>query len=144
MSEPHKTPPPRRTIAVTIAGVLLLLPAAAFAYMAAVFATSNELRRVFAGALAPSIAPYSFLLPVGVGVVLALTFGWAGLATVLRWHGWRIWAGVVAWGMIVIFVLELLSATFAEIPSFIVLALAVFVLVAKRRECRPNFTAVFR
>src|SRR5437016_245241 len=38
MSETDKTPPPRRTIAVTFAGVLLLmLPAAAFAFMAAIF-----------------------------------------------------------------------------------------------------------
>jgi hypothetical protein len=38
MSGTDKTPPPRRTIAVTFAGVLLLmLPAAAFAFMAAIF-----------------------------------------------------------------------------------------------------------
>jgi hypothetical protein len=37
MSEPYKTPPPRRTIALTIAGFLLLLPAAASVLMAITF-----------------------------------------------------------------------------------------------------------
>ena len=129
MSEPYKTPPPRRTIAVTIAGVLLLLPAAASALMAFVFAPGSHLSNAYAS---------------GVSFVAAAIFGYAGLATMLRWRGWRIWASVVAWGMIVIFVLQLLSATFAEIPSFIMLALAVFVLVAKRRERRPDFSVVFR
>jgi chromate transport protein ChrA len=129
MGEPDKTPPPRRTIAVTIAGVLLLLPAAASALMAFVFAPGSHLSNAYAS---------------GVGLVAAAIFGCAGLATIRRWRGWRIWAGVAAWGMIVIFVLQLLSATFAEIPSFIMLALAIFVLIAKRRERRPDFTAIFR
>jgi hypothetical protein len=37
MSGTDKTPPPRRTIAVTVAGVLLLMLPAAFAFMAAIF-----------------------------------------------------------------------------------------------------------
>jgi hypothetical protein len=145
MSKIDKTPPPRRTIAVTIVGVLLLPPAAAFAYMAAVFATNGELRLEFAGALGH---PYGFLLPVGVGVVVALVFGCAGLATIRRWRGWRIWAGAMAWGLIAVTILKLFASTRPESSMALVVdlapvAFAVFVLVAKRRERRPDVAAVF-
>ena len=145
MSKTDKMPPPRRTIAVTFAGSLLLLPAVAFAYMAAVFATSSDLQHEFAAALGH---PYGFLLPVGVGMVAALVFGCAGLATIRRWRGWRIWTGVMAWGLIVVAILQLFASIRPESSMDLVVdlapvAFAVFVLAAKRRERRPDIVAVF-
>jgi hypothetical protein len=141
MSETVKTPPPRRTIAVTVAGVLLLmLPAAAFAFMAAIFLFDRlDGRR---GSID--------FTSVGINFALAGCFGYAGLATIRRWRGWRIWAGTASWSMIVIIVLGLFDAARSD-PNWavtvaariIVVALAVFVLVAKRRERRPNIGAVF-
>jgi hypothetical protein len=72
---------------VTVAGALLMLPATAFACLAVVFAFSRDLRSQFAGALGPGLAPYGFLLPVSVGLIVAATFGGAGLATIGRWRG---------------------------------------------------------
>jgi len=151
MSETDKTPPPRRTIAVTIVGVLLLVPAATSAYMAAVFATSGDLQREFAGALGPSIVPYGFLLPAGVGVVVALIFGGAGVAIIRRWRGWRIWVGTLAWILIVGVVLKLFArspppgtaTSRALVADLFTIAFAVFALVAKRRERKPDLAAVF-
>ena len=46
MSEADKTPPPSRTIAVTFAGVfLLMLPGAGLAFFAAIFRESLASRR---------------------------------------------------------------------------------------------------
>ena len=151
MSESDKIPPPRRTIAVTVAGVLLVLPAAFSAIWAARIATNSYLQREFADALGPGIAPYGFLLPVGVCVVVALIFGSAGVATVRRWHGWRIWAGAVAWSLIVLAVMPVFSTppppgadpSFDLVFSLVIIAYAVFFLVAKRRERRPNLAPVF-
>jgi hypothetical protein len=145
MSESDKSPPPRRTIAVTIAGALLLLPAAAFAYMAAVFATSGDVQHEFAVALGH---PYGFLLPVGVGLAVAVVFGCAGLVTIRRWRGWRIWMGVMAWGLIAVAILNLFASIRPESSTELVVdlapvAFAVFMLVAKRRERRPDIAAVF-
>jgi len=119
---------------VTIAGVLLLLPAAAFAFMAFVFATGSHLQSAF---------------DAGLNVVGAAIFGYAGLATIRRWRGWHVWALIVSWGMIVIVVLGLFDARpppdrSIELTSRIVLvAIAVFVLIAKRRERKPDLAAVF-
>src|SRR5262249_49326283 len=136
LSESQSMPPPRRTAAVTIAGVLLLLPAAV-CVLVAIIATEGHFRDAFA-----SVA---YLL-------LAAVFGYASLATIRRWRGWRIWAGTVSWGLIVISVLGLFAALpldssgrlFVIISNIILIALAAFVLIAKRRERRPDFTAVFR
>jgi hypothetical protein len=137
MSEPNKTPPPRKTAAVTIAGFLLLLPAAAFAYGAFFFAFSQ--------------IDIQVQYPTGVDVVGAAIFGYAGLATIRRWRGWRIWAGTIAWGLIALVVLNLFKTPpppgtdrSFELPVMLgVIAIAVFVLIAKRLERRPDFAAVF-
>jgi len=148
MSESEKALPPGRTIAVTVAGVLLLLPAALSAYAAYGFAANSYLQREFADALGPSIAPYGFLLPVGVCAVVALIFGSAGVATIRRWRGWRILAGTTSWGLIGMFVFSL-PGLFGSLigPTNLVLlafaAFAVFALVAKRRERKPDLRAVF-
>jgi hypothetical protein len=76
--------------------------------------------------------------------------GYAGLAMIRRWRGWRTWAGTASWVMIVIIVLGLFAAPpsnpdrVVDIAARIIfVVLAVFVLVAKRRERRRNVGAVF-
>src|SRR5215813_187008 len=146
MSESEKALPPGRTIAVTVAGVLLLLPAAFSALWAARIATNSYFQREFADALGPGIAPYGFLLPVGLCVVAALIFGSAGVVIIRRWRGWRIWAGGGAWSLIILAVMPVFSTppppgadpSFNPVVSLAIIAYAVFLLVAKRRERRPN------
>jgi len=141
MSETDKTPPPRRTIAVTFAGLLLLmLPAAGLAFTAATFLVDR---------LGSRRVPIDFTF-IGINFALAGCFGYAGLATIRRWRGWRIWAGTASWGMIAIIVLGLFAAppfdpdwVVGIASRIIVVALAVYVLVAKRRERRSNIGAVF-
>jgi hypothetical protein len=77
--------------------------------------------------------------------VISLIFVFAGLAMVLRWRGWRIWAGTVSWLTIVITVTELARevltlATYGFIDlwrltfcTFLTLV-CVFVLWAKRQD----------
>jgi len=133
-------PPPRKTAAVTIAGVLLLLPAAACALIA-IIATDGHFRDAFFS---------------GVFLIAAAFFGYAGLAIIRRWRGWRIWAGTIAWGLIALVVLNLLnlfktppppdlrSFTLAtQLVLLAFLAIAVFVLIAKRRELKTDLRAVF-
>jgi peptidoglycan/LPS O-acetylase OafA/YrhL len=128
-------PPPRKTPAVTIAGALLLLPVVVCALVAFI-AAQGHFRDAFA----------SIAYLVGAAV-----FGYASLATIRRWRGWRIWAGTVSWGLIVISVLGLFAAAppdssgrlFNITSHIIVIALAAFVLIAKRLERRPDFAAVF-
>src|SRR5262245_21507987 len=79
VSESHKTPPHRKTAAVTIVGALLLLLAVGFAYMAAAFAAH------IASGNHPYISPYS----VAVGLALAGVLVLAGWAIIGRWRGWR-------------------------------------------------------
>jgi hypothetical protein len=126
MRESDKTPPPRRTIAVTVAGVLLLLPAAASAFMAIAFRSP-------------------------VGLLVAGIVGYAGLATIRRWRGWRIWAGAMAWVLIALVVLSLFATppppgtdrSWEDVMALVSVAIAVFVLIAKRLERRPDYAAVF-
>jgi hypothetical protein len=139
MSESDKTLP-RRTIAVTLAGVLLLLPAGACALIAALFATPGHTQSAVLS---------------GASLIAAAIFGYSGLAIILRWRGWRIWAGTISWGLIAIFVFSLFAlfappapsstdSSFGLVARPIILAFAVFVLIAKRRERRPDVPAVFR
>jgi hypothetical protein len=141
-------PVPRRTGAVTVAGALFLLLAVVFAFMAVVFGTEMA----FPGSFSDGDGDEPIgLFPVGVGLAGAAIFGCAGLAVMGRWRGWRIWAGTVSWGLIVMVVLGLFappppSSTdrwIERVVSLIVVAVAVFVLVAKRRERRPDIAAVF-
>ena len=85
MTEPQATPAPRRTRAVTVAGALFLLWAVVWALPAAVFVIDNAF---------PTASPYvhrPISLDVAVSsLVLALALGYAGLAMMLRWRGWRI------------------------------------------------------
>jgi peptidoglycan/LPS O-acetylase OafA/YrhL len=134
VSESQSIPPPRKTAAVTISGVLLLLLAAVCA-LVAFMATQGHFRDARA----------SITYLVGAAV-----FGYASLATIRRWRGWRIWAGTVSWGLIVISVLGLFAAPPPEssdrlfnVTCLIIIALAAFVLIAKRLERRPDFSAVF-
>jgi hypothetical protein len=76
-------------------------------------------------------------------------FGWAGLATIFRWRGWRIWAGAIAWLAIMMLVFDLFAEKQAQPGEYdlpvrlIFWVVAVFVLIAKRLERRPDFAAVF-
>src|SRR5262249_11909642 len=105
----------------------------------------------FADALGPGIAPYGFLLPVGLCVVAALIFGSAGVVIIRRWRGWRIWGGGGGWGLVLSAVMAGVSAappargdpSFNPVVSLAIIAYAVFLLVAKRRERRPNLAPVF-
>ena len=141
MGKAQSTPPPRKTAAVTIAGAMLLLPAALHVFMAIGFATD----------FGPGISPYDFVLPVVVSLISAAFFSCAGSATIRRWRGWRIWAGTAAWGLIVLAVMPVFStppppgtpASFNLVLSLVIIAFAVFLLVAKRRERRPNLAPVF-
>jgi hypothetical protein len=91
----------------------------------------------------------TFVSPVGLLATVIL--GYAGLATIRRWRGWRIWAGTIAWGLIALAVLNLFKTpvppgtdTSSELPVVLgAIAIAVFVLVAKRRERKPDLRAVF-
>ena len=79
--------------------------------------------------------------------VIFLIFVFAGLAMILRWRGWRIWAGTVAWLTIVLMVTELVRefwmlATHVSMRidlwilifgTFTILV-CVFVLWAKRQD----------
>jgi len=120
---------------VTVAGALLLLPAAASA-LVAIIATDGHFRNAYAS---------------GAYLVAAVIFGYAALAIIRRWRGWRIWAGTIAWGLIALVVLNLFKPppppgidTSFELPVVLVtITFAVFVLIAKRRERRPDFAAVF-
>jgi len=128
-------PPHRRTAAVTLVGVLLL-PPAAFCALVTIKGTGLHVRH-----------------PVeeGVFLVAAAIFGYAGSAIILRWPGWRIWAGTIGWGLIALVVLSLFKtpplfgpATSFDLRVFLVtIAFAVFVLLAKRRERKPDLAAVF-
>jgi hypothetical protein len=130
-------PPHRRTAAVTVAGTLLLVPAVASALMTVLFATGGHMQS----------APLS-----GINLVATVIFGYAGPASICRWRGWRIWAGVAAWCLIAFVVLKLFAPppppgtdrSFDMLIDLIVVALAVFVLIAKRLERRPDLAAVFR
>jgi len=140
MTEVQRTPSPQRTVAVTVAGALILVFAAGAAYVAAMFAASI----VFPGSLANPV--YASL---GVALALTVILAWAGLAIIRRWRGWRICAGVIAWGMIASIALRLFtlppgSDVLAHLTGgLIYVAFAVFVLVAKHRERRPKIGAVF-
>ncbi len=144
MTEPQATPAPRRTRAVTIAGALFLLRAVVWAFPAAVFVIDNA----FPDSLALRYRPINLVVAVS-SLVLALVLGYAGLAIMLRWRRWRIWAGTVSWGLIVIVVLSQFAPPSAagsleRLISLVVLVVAVFALVAKRRERRPDIASVFR
>jgi peptidoglycan/LPS O-acetylase OafA/YrhL len=130
-------PPHRRKAAVTVAGVLLLLPAVGLAYWEAAY---------FAARIDISFDPRIVAVEWAFAVVLAL----AGLAIVRRWRGWRIWAGTIAWGLIAIVVLNLFNTpppgpvrSFKLAFMLGALAIAMFVLIAKRRERKLDLRAVF-
>jgi len=145
MSESAKTPPPRRTIAVTIAGTLFLLWAVS-AFLVAVIAIENAFSESSASAYQPV-----GLVKVGIMLVQAVGLGYAGLAMMLRWRRCRIWAGTVSWALIVIVVLGLFGPPpppgtdyfFAILLALLFLGVAVFALIAKRLERRPEIAAVF-
>src|SRR5262245_45647471 len=91
-----------------------------------------------------------YFIPVAIGLALSASFGYAGLATIWRWRGWRIWAGTVSWGIIVMMVLGVFATRAPDTDlvldiagRLMVVAVAVFVLVAKRRERRTDIGAVF-
>jgi hypothetical protein len=82
--------------------------------------------------------------PTGISyvfVVISLIFVFAGLAMILRWRGWRIWAGTVSWLTIVIMVVGLASEAYTSMSiqlfmlAFCTFAILVciFVLWAKRQ-----------
>jgi hypothetical protein len=74
--------------------------------------------------------------------VICLIFVFAGLAMILRWRGWRIWAGTVSWLTIVIMVAGLGRDTYTSMSidlwklTFCTFAILVciFVLWAKRQD----------
>jgi hypothetical protein len=144
VTEPHATPAPRRTRAVTIAGALFLVWGVVWVLPAAVFVIDNA----FPDSLALRHRPINLVVAVS-SLVLALVVGYAGLAMMLRWRRWRIWAGTVSWGLIVIIVLGQFeppsaASSLERSISLIVLVVVVFALVAKRREPRADIAAVFR
>jgi hypothetical protein len=145
VTEPQATPVPRRTGAVTVAGALFLLWAVVWAFAATVLVIGNA----FPDSLVLANRPIDLVDTVS-SLVLALALGYAGLAMMLRWRRWRIWAGTVSWGLIVIVVLSQFAPPSAanrsleRLISLIVLAVAVFALVAKRRERQPDIATVFR
>jgi hypothetical protein len=120
-----------------------------FAFTAVVFSTVRGLPDPFAGEFGPDVAPYGSLIVVGVCLVFSTMFGWAGLATIFRWRGWRIWAGAIAWLAIMMLVFDLFAEKQAQPGEYdlpvrlIFWVVAVFVLIAKRLERRPDFAAVF-
>ena len=65
----------------------------------------------------------------------------------LRWRKWRIWTGAVSWGLISIIGQFAPPSTYPSgerMFGLILLALAVFALIAKRLEQRrPDIAAVF-
>src|SRR5262249_16767437 len=83
-------------------------------------------------------------------LIAAAIFGYAGVAIVLRWRGWRIWAGTIAWCLVALVVLNFfttpppgMDTSFYFGPLLVTIAFAAFVLIAKRRERRPDFAAAF-
>jgi len=109
---------------------LFLLPAA-FCAVIAVIARQSHFRDAFAS---------------GVSLVTAVIFSYAGFAIIRRWHGWRIWAGTLAWGLIAFVVLNLFKTPAppgSRVMFALIIAFAVFALVAKRREREPDLAAVF-
>jgi len=124
---------------------LFLSWAVVWALAAAVFVIAN----VFPDSFALAYQPID-LVDAGSSLGLALALGYAGLAMMLRWRRWRIWAGTVSWGLIVIIILSQFAPPSAadrsleRSISLIVLAVAVLALAAKRREPRPDIAAVFR
>jgi hypothetical protein len=138
VTESQGTLAPRKTAAVTVAGALLLLPAVACALVAIYFATGGG------GHLGGAIAS-------GFYLAAAAILGYAGLAIIRRWSGWRIWAGLIAWGLIALVLLNLFKTppppgtdrSSDTVADLVVFAFAVFVLVAKRRERRLDLGAVF-
>jgi len=82
------------------------------------------------------------LSAVFLSFVICLIFVFAGLAMILRWRGWRIWAGTVSWLTIVIIVVEFgqntyksMSIDFWTLIFFtIVILVCIFVLWAKRQD----------
>jgi len=70
---------------------LFLLWAVVWAFAAAVIVIWNA----FPDDLAPAHRAIN-LVDAGSSLVLALALGYAGLAMMLRWHRWRIWAGTVS------------------------------------------------
>jgi hypothetical protein len=123
---------------------LFLLWAAVTAFAVAILVIGNALPDNLALAHWP-ISP----VEASFSLVLVLVLGYAGLAMMLRWRRWRVWAGTVSWGLIVIIVLSLFAPPsdtdrpFERLISLVVLAVAVFALIAKRRERRPDIAAVF-
>jgi uncharacterized membrane protein len=82
------------------------------------------------------------LSAVFLSFVICLIFVFAGLAMILRWRGWRIWAGTVSWLTIVIIVVEFgqntyksMSIDFWTLIFFtIAILVCIFVLWAKRQD----------
>ena len=140
MSQSQTNPVPQKTRAVTIAGTLFLMLAAASALALVVFAIEVAFPQ---GTL--------HVRPINPGdaaitLVSAPLLGYTGLAMMLRWRKWRIWTGAVSWGLISIIGQFAPPSTYPSgerMFGLILLALAVFALIAKRLEQRrPDIAAV--
>ena len=151
MSEKNGQPPVRGTIWVTIVGGLFLAFGIlnAIEFLASLFLADDVVN---------DVAKFKFDGPlrrftIGGSLVIGLIFAYGGLTTLYRWGGWRVWYGLLAWGMIVSVVLS--SITLMHIPSsgeptpkevltfFLIqglasLVIAVLALVAKRAEKPPS------
>lgn len=141
MSQSQTNPVLQKTRAVTIAGTLFLMLAAASALALVVFAIEVAFPQ---GTL--------HVRPINPGdaavtLVSAALLGYTGLAMMLRWRKWRIWTGAVSWGLISIIGQFAPPSTYPSgerMFGLILLALAVFALIAKRLEQRrPDIAAVF-
>jgi len=143
VSQSQTNPVPQKTRAVTIAGTLFLMLAAASALALVVFAIEVAFPQ---GTL--------HVRPINPGdaavtLVSAALLGYTGLAMMLRWRRWRIWTGTVSWGLISMIVISQFAPP-STYPSgermfgLILLAVVVFALIAKRLEQRrPDIAAVF-
>jgi hypothetical protein len=120
----------------TAAGIVLILFGICFG-AAAVITTP----RILVGNVSPA--------PVQIGnlfliLIIVVIFALAGTATILRWRGWRIWAGTVSWlaiGLVVLAIIPRLTGvdlTFLDFGAAYQAAstalIFVFVLWAKRQE----------
>jgi len=143
VSQSQTNPVPQKTRAVTIAGTLFLVLAAASALAVVVFAIEVAF---------PQGTLYVRSINSGdaaVSLVAAAVLGYTGLAMMLRWRRWRIWTGIVSWGLISMIVFSQFASP-STYPSdermagLILLAVVVFALIAKRLEPRrPDIAAVF-
>ncbi len=137
MGHPPLVEKVRKTAMVTIAGALFLIVAFFFAVLTGFAVTSGPIE---AARLVFDV----------VVVLLALLFGYTGLATMTRWRGWRIWLGAVSWSLLVLdgvlFIPVIVSKSISDtaVNGLLVAVQAVltivpiFALMAKRMEKRES------